>query len=324
MEHELTILIAQYGLLAVFLSALLEQAGLPVPALPVLVVAGAAAAQHQLPILGVVVVAFAGCLLPDLVWYRMGRHYGTRMMHGLCRISLSPDSCVHRSELHFERWRGRSLIVAKFVPGLSVVAPPLVGALGLPLRTFLLLDGIGALLWTGLGVGLGLAFATQVDAVLAKLAGASHVAVAVLVALLAVYVATRWLRRRQLQAALGMPRIGAPELQRELHSDAAPLVLDVRSSTSRQLDPRAIAGARLADPDDLAGVLHDVPPTRNIVTYCSCPNEATSALAARRLRKLGYAQVRPLAGGLPAWEEAGGPTRILVSAPVGAAAHATR
>ena len=141
MAHEAITLIAQYGLLLVFVNVLVEQAGAPVPAMPTLVVAGAVAASGDLSITAILLVSLVACLLGDLPWYWAGRHFGGAMMRTLCRISLSPDSCVRNSEMQFERWGGRMLVVAKFVPGLSIVAPPLVGAMGLPLHLFLLLDG---------------------------------------------------------------------------------------------------------------------------------------------------------------------------------------
>ncbi|MEO7064096.1 MAG: DedA family protein, partial [Dokdonella sp.] len=162
MAHEIIALIAQYGLLLVFASVLLEQLGFPIPAVAVLVVAGALAASGQLSLPGTLLVALIGCLLADLAWYWAGRRFGARVLRTLCRVSLSPDSCVHQSELRFERWGGQMLLAAKFMPGLSLVAPPLVGALGLPMRAFLLFDALGSLLWAVVAVGLGYAFAAQI------------------------------------------------------------------------------------------------------------------------------------------------------------------
>jgi membrane protein DedA with SNARE-associated domain/rhodanese-related sulfurtransferase len=311
MTSQLATLIAQYGLLLVFLGVLAEQAGLPVPAMPILVLAGAAAASGKMSLLGIVLVALGASLLSDLMWYWAGRRFGTRMMRTLCRISVSPDSCVHRSELHFERWRGRSLLIAKFVPGLSMVAPPLVGALGLRLRTFVLLDGLGALLWIGVSVGLGYAFAPQVDQLLSILADAGTLALELVLGLLAVYVLAKWWRRHRLRVGLRMARITVAELAREIGDNHAPLVFDVRTQTSRQLDPRIIDGAVPADLEHIDRALHGVPFDRELVIYCNCPNEATSASAAKSLIARGYQHVRPLQGGLAAWTAAGHPVQQL-------------
>ena len=187
MSHAIFALIAEYGLLLVFVNVLIEQAGVPVPAVPTLVIAGALASSGKLVLGQVVLVALIACLISDLAWYWAGRRYGAAVMRTLCRISLSPDSCVKQSELRFQRWRGQILLIAKFVPGLSTVAPPLVGAMRLRPWVFVLFDSIGSLLWIGLVVGLGYVFARQIDHVLLVLANAGTVAIELLVALLAAY-----------------------------------------------------------------------------------------------------------------------------------------
>ncbi|WP_425478264.1 VTT domain-containing protein [Frateuria defendens] len=298
-------LIAQYGLLLVFANVLVEQAGVPVPALPTLVVAGALAGDGRLPLAGVLLAALAGCLLSDYAWYAAGRRYGSRVTRTLCRISLSPDSCVRQSELRFQRWRGQVLLVAKFVPGLSTVAPPLVGALGLPPLRFLLLDGAGSLLWAGAAVMLGYAFSAQVDRVLAALESAGTLAVEALAALLLAYVLLKWWQRWRLLRSLRMARIGVDELSRALASAHPPLVVDVRSPAARRLDTRVIPGALLLDTNDFGSMLAVAAPERELVLYCNCPNEVSAARIASLLARRGYRRVRPLLGGLDAWDAAG-------------------
>lgn len=305
MAHEIIALIAEYGLLLVFFNVLVEQAGVPVPAVPTLVVAGALAAGGRLPVAGVVLAALVACLLSDLAWYWAGRRFGAGVMRTLCRISLSPDSCVKQSELRFQRWRGRMLLIAKFVPGLSTVAPPLVGAMGLPVAAFVLLDGLGSLLWAGVAVGLGYAFAAQIDGVLAALEQAGTLAIELLLGLLALYIAAKWWQRRRLLVALRMARISVDELNQAISDGRNPVVVDVRSEAARLLDTRVIPGALLADLNGVQRVLADVPPERELVIYCSCPNEVSAAKAAKLLLALGYRRVRPLLGGLDAWDAAG-------------------
>ncbi|GAB2535214.1 DedA family protein/thiosulfate sulfurtransferase GlpE [Rhodanobacter koreensis] len=305
MAHEIIALIAQYGLLLVFLNVLVEQAGVPVPAVPTMVVAGALAANGRLALAGVVLAAVLACLLSDLAWYWAGRRFGSGVMRTLCRISLSPDSCVKQSELRFQRWRGRVLLIAKFVPGLSTVAPPLVGAMGLRTAAFVLLDGFGSLLWAGLAVGLGYAFAKQVDVVLAAMASAGTVAFELLLVLLALYIAVKWWQRRRLLLALRMARITVDELNRSIMGGQDPVVVDVRSQAARLLDTRVIPGALLADLESVGKALHDIPSDRELVIYCSCPNEVSAARAAKLLMAIGYRNVRPLLGGLDAWDAAG-------------------
>ena len=307
MAHDIILLITQYGLLLVFLNVLIEQVGVPVPAVPTLMVASALAAHGELSLPGVVGVALLACLLGDLLWYEAGRRFGGGVMRTLCRISLSPDSCVRQSEMRFQRWRGGMLLVAKFVPGLSTVAPPLVGAMGLRRSTFLLLDGLGSLLWITVAVALGYAFANQIDLVLTALANAGTVALELVVALLALYIAIKWWQRQRLLHALRMARITADELNRAMAGGDAPVVVDVRSGPGRVLDTRIIPGALLADPKSVGEMVRGLAPDRELVMYCSCPNEATAATAAKLLMAAGYRNVRPLLGGLDAWAAGGYP-----------------
>jgi membrane protein DedA with SNARE-associated domain/rhodanese-related sulfurtransferase len=312
MAHHIIELIAQYGLLVVFLNVLLEQAGVPVPAVPTLVVSGALAAIDRLPLPQLVGVAILACLLGDLAWYMAGRRFGSRVMRTICRISLSPDSCVKTSELRFQRWRGMLLLVSKFVPGLSTVAPPMAGAMGLTPAAFVLMDGLGSLLWAGLAIGVGYVFSAQIDTLLASLASAGTVAGEVLLALLAAYIAMKWWQRRRLLHSLEMARITVTELNDALAEGRGPLVVDIRGIANRIVDTRTIPGAILADLAGLDEMVKEVPTDREVVIYCTCPNEISAARAAQMLSRRGYLRVRPLLGGLDAWADAGYPVEELV------------
>lgn len=318
MAQQIIALVAEFGVLLVFLNVLLTQLGAPLPAVPTLVVAGALAADGQLAAAGVLAVALAACLFGDLAWYAAGRRYGGGVMRLLCRVSLSPDSCVQRSELQFQRWRAGVLLVAKFVPGLATVAPPLVGAMGLRLPVFLLFDGIGSLLWAGLAVALGYAFAAQIDDLLAAIADAGTIALELLGGLLALYVLARWWQRRRLLRTLRMARITVDELYRAIEDGRAPVVVDVRPAGSRQLDTRVVPGALLVDDRGIDHALHGIPLDRELVVYCNCPNEVSAARVAKTLMAQGYRRVRPLLGGLEAWDTAGYPVERLPP-PTGAA-----
>lgn len=323
MAHEIFVLLGEYGLLLVFLNVLVTQLGMPLPAVPTLVVAGALTASGQLVLPAVLLVALLACLIGDTLWYGAGRRYGGHVMRALCRISLSPDSCVHRSELQFQRWRGGVLLIAKFVPGLSTVAPPLVGAMGLGFLSFIVFDGIGSVLWAGVAVVLGSTFAAQLDMLLGMLADAGALALELLLGLLALYILVRWWQRHRLLAALRMPRIAPAELNLALTQGQAPLVLDVRSVPARALDRRVLPGALLADEQDQAmdKLLRGVVPDRELVLYCNCPHEATAAKAAKALKARGYRHVRPLAGGLDAWAAAGYAVEWLPELPAAKAAE---
>lgn len=305
MTHAIIELIAEYGLLLVFINVLVEQAGLPLPAVPTLVVAGALSSSGRLPLVELVLVALLACLISDFVWYLAGRRYGASVMRTLCRISLSPDSCVKQSELRFQRWRGQILLIAKFVPGLSTIAPPLMGAMKLRPQVFMLLDGLGSLIWIGLIVGLGYAFSQQIDRVLFALASAGTLAVEVLAALLMAYVIVKWWQRKRLLLSLRLARISVDELQRLMAAGEPPVVVDIRSEAARLADNRIIPGAVMAKLGGIGQQLEHVPIDQEVVIYCSCPNEVSAAKAAKGLLMLGYRKVRPLQGGLDAWADAG-------------------
>lgn len=200
------------------------------------------------------------------------------------------------------------LLIAKFVPGLSTVSPPLVGALGLRPSAFLLFDGIGSLLWASVAVGLGYIFAAQVDDVLTVLASAGTLALELLLGLLALYVLARWWQRQRLLRTLRMARISVVELRQAMLDHVTMTVVDVRPQASRQLDARTLPGALLIEPGrgvDLP--LRDIPFDRELVLYCNCPNEVSAAKVARVLMARGYRRVRPLQGGIDAWDAAGFP-----------------
>lgn len=261
--------VARWGLPLVFLNVAAEQLGLPVPALPTLVVAGALVADGRLHWAPLVAVAAAASLLADGAWYALGRRHGYRVLATLCRLSLSPDSCVRNTEATFERMGMPSLLFAKFVPGFSTVAPPLAGATGAPLGSFLLFDGLGTLAWSGLGVAAGVVFHDAVDDALDVLGRLGGGALVVLGAGLVAFIAAKWWRRRQLTRLLALSRITAEELRSRFDDDARPLVLDVRSRSARRGDPRRIPGAMTIALDDLDRVVAGLPHDREVVLYCT-------------------------------------------------------
>ncbi|MBI3370521.1 MAG: VTT domain-containing protein [Betaproteobacteria bacterium] len=296
---------ADYGLLAVIGFVLLEQLGAPIPALPVLLLAGAKAIED--PLYGVYALASSvlACTIGDLAWFWAGRRYGYGVLKLLCRVSISPDSCVRQTETTYERRGVATLVVAKFVPGLATVAPPVAGALGLKTSSFLLYNGAGAVLWSGTGLGLGLLFHGQIDWLLERLTDLGGHALLVVAMLLGLYMSYRLWDRRRFLKTLRTARIGVDELYEMMNRGEDPLVLDVRSRTHRALDGRSIPGARTVDLDNLESTLAQIPRDREVVVYCACPNEASAVKVAILLRERGIRRVRPLAGGMDAWVAAG-------------------
>ncbi len=284
---------------------LLEQLGAPIPALPVVLLAGARANDD--PIFGVYALAVAvlACSIADLAWFWAGRRYGYRVLKLLCRISLSPDSCVRETETNYERRGAVTLVIAKFVPGLATVAPPVAGALGLSVSSFLIHNGAGAALWSGTGLILGLVFHSQIDWLLDRLVALGGVALVLVVGALALYVAYRLWDRWRFLRSLRTARVSVEDLYAMMSRGEQPVVLDVRSRTHRELDGRKIPGARPVDLDDLESTLAGIPRDRDVVVYCACPNEASAVKVAMLLRDRGIRSVRPLAGGIDAWVAAG-------------------
>src|SRR5436190_8836935 len=186
--QDLVALVAHYGLLLVVVNVLAEQVGLPIPAVPTLIVAGAAAAAGQLSAAAVFGVAVLACFIGDGLWFAGGRIYGRRVMRLLCRVSLSPDSCVRQSEYHFERWGKAALVVSKFVPGLSTVTPPLAGAMRMGWPSFIVLNGAGIVLWCAIPIGAGMLFNDQIGQAIAALERYGAMAAAIIVAALALYI----------------------------------------------------------------------------------------------------------------------------------------
>lgn len=302
--QELLELATRHGVSVVFLATLAARLGAPVPASAVLVVAGGLIAAGQLSLAAVLSVAVVANVLGDGAWYYAGRRFGYRVMRLLCKVSMSPDSCVRRSETLITDWGGMSLLAAKFVPGVSIVAPPMAGALKMPLSRFTLFDALAGLAWTAVFVALGWVFSQQIQDVLNAMANAGGVGAVLLVVLIAIGVGTRWWRRRVALRALNVERIGVEELRDLLAGEAAPVVIDVRSEAAATIDPRRIPGAVLIHPQGIEHQVSQLPRDREIVLYCDCPNEVSAAKAAAVLARHGFVRARPLRGGLQAWVEA--------------------
>ena len=307
MSQAVVSMTGQTGLWLIVANVLVDQLGLPVPAGPTLVVAGALAQSNYAWGAELLLLATLACVVADMGWYFAGRLYGNRVMRLLCRVSLSPDSCVSETQLRFERWGGKALIVAKFVPGLSIIAPPLAGALRMAWPRFLALSTVGAALWVVAYVAVGAALEPQIKRLLPFVLQYASLVLGVACAALASYIAYKWWERRRFYAVLRTARITVEELYALMEAAGAPVILDVRSHSALEVDPRHIPTAVHVPPGDIAGHVGDLPRDREIVLYCNCPNEASAAKVAKLLIEHGFRQVRPLHGGLDAWIAAGHP-----------------
>jgi membrane protein DedA with SNARE-associated domain len=262
-------LVIRHGIPLVFVNVLLEQLGAPVPAVPTLIVAGALARNGQVSSTNVMLAAIAASLLADWIWFALGRRYGYRILRTLCRISLSPDSCVRDTEANFERWGMRSLLFAKFIPGFSTVAPPLAGATGASALSFLVYDGIGAAIWAGAAVAVGRAFHNAIARILQRLEDLGWWAVVFGISILTLIVLFKWWQRRRFYKELRMARVTVDELKRMLDEGEEPVVLDVRSESSRKHQASRIPGAIVARDGNVLVAIEHLPPHREIILYCT-------------------------------------------------------
>jgi membrane protein DedA with SNARE-associated domain/rhodanese-related sulfurtransferase len=297
---QLSHLVHTYGVLIVFGTVLLEQIGLPIPAFPVLIIAGALAIDGGANGPLFLAASIAACLISDFFWFRAGRFYGKRILRLLCKISLSPDSCVSQTEDNFSRWGAKSLVVAKFIPGFNTIAPPLAGAMGTSTQRFLWLSAAGGLLWSGVGMGLGAWFHDSVDDVIGWFETLGSTALMVVGAVLALFVLLKYIERRRNLGAAELPRIDADELKALLEAGHDPLIVDARSVTARQLE-EGIPGALIYGADTPERLMASLDRDRHIVVYCTCPNDVTAAQVAKTFLDNGFHRARPLRGGLDAW-----------------------
>lgn len=262
-------LLGQHGLLLVFANVFLAQVGVPLPAVPLLVVAGALVAQGGIalaPLLAVIVVA---SMLGDTPWYIAGRRYGYRVLRTLCRIAIEPDSCVKQTENIFERWGAPSLMAAKFIPGFSTVAPPLAGAMRLGVARFMFYSAVSALLWAGVAIAAGMFFHDEIDWMLGRLERMGSGALLVVAGVIVFYVGMKAIERYLLIRFLRTVRMSVEELHQMITQGVPLAILDARSQIARKFDPRRIPGAIVVDMVTPDAHLGAVLPEQEVVVYCS-------------------------------------------------------
>ena len=283
----------------VFVNVMLQQIGLPVPAVPTLLVAGSLAVSsgHAGQMLAAAVLA---SVLADWVWYQAGRAFGYRVLSGLCKLSINPGSCVSETEGRFIRWGAWSLVVAKFVPGFPTVAPPIAGSLRMPLPGFMVAAGLGAALWAGAAILVGWWLRAEVQTALEATSRHGGTAIAIVAMALGAWLLWKLWQKYRFEQLAAIPHITPLELMQALVSEKPPLLLDFRGAVLiAQEGP--IERATPAHLDDLLRVVSPWPKDHDIVTLCACPQDATAVRAARVLMKRGYTSVRPLKGGYDAW-----------------------
>ena len=256
----------RHGYAVLFGWVLLEQMGLPIPAAPLLIAAGALARAGKMNLTFALALALIAVILADLFWYSLGRYRGGRILKLLCRISLEPDSCVRRTENLFVRHGVHSLLVAKFVPGLNTAAPSLAGIFRMPVRRFMIFDFLGALLWVVSVTSLGLIFSDQLEQIALRWSGWL---VAVLAGSLAAYVLGKFIQRRRFIRRLRIARITPKELMDKLRAGETISIVDLRQPMDIEAFPQMIPGALRIAMEEIEERHAEIPRDRDVVLYCS-------------------------------------------------------
>ena len=298
-------LVARWGPLLVLAAVLLEQGGFPLPAAPVLIVAGAIADSESLRPEKILMAALIACLAADHFWYGIGRRYGRRVLDTVCRLSISPDTCVSRTDDLFARHGAPLLLFAKFIPAVSAVAIPSAAAMGLRYRKFLLFDAAGALLWAGAYIGIGMIFSREVHRALDWMGVVGGWSTAIVAALFGIYLAMKIVDRWRLKRLHRLVRISPAEAIEMLQRDPELLFVDARSNVERERDQRRLPRELAVGGRTVTEAVPREKRVQTIITFCTCPNEASAAMIAEQLLRAGYSRVRVLTGGEAALEALG-------------------
>ncbi len=261
--------VGRHGGWVIFGIVFLDQLGLPIPTVPILLALGALAGSGRVDPVSGLLLAIVACLCADFIWFQLGRWKGTRVLAILCRVALEPDTCVSKTHDLFARHGVKSLLVAKFVPGFDTVAPPLAGLLGVSVMSFLLWSAAGALLWLGTFGSLGYLFSDQLE----ELAGAAERMGStfglLLLGLAGFYLAWKYLARRRVLQTLRMARITPEELHEMIVSGGEPVIVDARSRSALDALPFVIRGAQLLTLEELDERHLEIPRDRDVIVYCS-------------------------------------------------------
>jgi membrane protein DedA with SNARE-associated domain/rhodanese-related sulfurtransferase len=301
-----------YAYLIIFLWVLVEQIGIPIPSIPVLLTAGTLSATHRVSHLYVVLAVLAACLISDTVWFSLGRRYGNSVLKLLCRLSFEASTCVSKTEGYFTRRGPVTLLFAKFVPGLSTVAAPIAGQTGMPYGRFLMWDLAGSFIWGETFILAGRFFGDLAKKSAPFFQWLGHFAFIIFILMVLGFLAHRILKQRKFLQQVRELRLEPSELKAMLDTaetagTTPPFIVDLRHPLDYLPDPRVLPGALRIGPNELK--LHNeiIPRDRDVILYCTCPSEETSAKLALQLHKMGVYRVRPLRGGFDGWKEAGYP-----------------
>ncbi len=308
----------QYAYAILFLWVLMEQLGVPIPSIPVLLTAGTLSATHRIHASYALADVVLACLAADSLWYYLGRRYGGAVLRLLCRFSLEASTCVAKTEDYFTRRGPVTLLFAKFVPGLSTLAAPIAGQTGMPYSRFVLWDLAGAVIWAETYLLAGRFFGDVAQKSERFFHLLSHFAFGIFVLLVVSLMIYRVWKNRRFLLEIRELRLEPAELKRmldmaESQGNTPPFIVDLRHPLDYLPDPRVLPGAIRVSPNEITTQNDMIPRDRDVVLYCTCPSEETSARVAKQLLRLGVHRVRPLRGGFEGWRDAGYPLELYVA-----------
>jgi membrane protein DedA with SNARE-associated domain/rhodanese-related sulfurtransferase len=308
-----------YGYLLLFAWVLVEQLGLPLPATPVLLAAGALAARGEINFAAAFGLAWAACLIADNMWFKVGQRHGLKLMRVLCKLSLEPATCIRRTQESFGRQRGRMLLFAKFIPAVATLAPVVAGQSQMGHLSFLIFDGLGTAIWAGTLLLAGFFFGDAIEHNPRLLGWVGQFSGALLAAGIIAFFAVRLWRRRATLKKLAAARMEPQALKQLLDAGEPVYIVDLRHPLELVPEPYTLPGALLFAPDQLEARQVEIPRDRDVVLFCTCPSEATAAKTAMTLHRLGIERVRPLRGGYDEWKRLGFPLDEVAKATAAAA-----
>jgi membrane protein DedA with SNARE-associated domain/rhodanese-related sulfurtransferase len=321
-----------YAYSILFLWVLIEQLGIPIPSIPVLLTAGTLSATHRIHHSYSLFVVLVACLIADSLWYWLGRRYGNSVLRLLCRLSFEASTCVSKTEDYFTRRGPVTLLFSKFIPGLSTVAAPIAGQTGMPYVRFVIWDLAGSILWAEAFLLAGYFFGDIAQKSAPFFHWLGRFAFVIFVVMVLGFLAHRIMKQRNFLQKVRELRLEPSELKLMMdnakeHGHIPPFIVDLRHPLDYLPDPRVLPGALRIGPNELRQHSEILPRDRDVVLYCTCPSEETSAKVALQLHKMGVYRVRPLRGGFDGWKQAGYPLVDYVSdaptSPVGQAILST-
>lgn len=267
--NELLTFLIEHGYSVIFIWVALDQAGLPLPAVPLLLAAGVLIGLGELSVVPVLLTVLLASVPIDLFWFWLGRLRGARVLHLLCILSLEPDYCVRNTEDVFRKLGPISLVLGKFVPGLQTLAPPMSGLTGVSIGLFLLLDTLGTLLWSGLFVGAGFYFHTEIESVLKGFSELGAAAGFILASIVVLYFGWKFYHRQKFVRMLRMRKIPPQELYERLQRGEDIHIIDLRHDYDVKALPHLLPNAVRVPMEAIERHKHRIPPDDDIVLCCN-------------------------------------------------------